>query len=174
MRMPVFLALFLALLLVDAQLSVDYYGLTCPHVEDIIKDVMARKQAANPTTAAGVLRIFFHDCFADGCDASVLITSTAYHKAERDADVNLSLSGDGFDAMNRAKTAVEAKCPGIVSCADILAIATRDLLNLVGGPYYNVTKGRRDGRVSDAWRVSGNLPLPSMSVDELNALFASR
>ncbi|GLJ26737.1 hypothetical protein SUGI_0520970 [Cryptomeria japonica] len=159
---------------VDAELSVDYYGLTCPQVENIVRGEISRKQAANPATAAGLLRIFFHDCFVDGCDASVLITSTAQHKAERDADINLSLSGDGFDAVTRAKTAVEAKCPGIVSCADIMAIATRDLLTLVGGPYYDVKKGRKDSLVSDAWRVDGNIPLTTMSVDELNTLFATR
>jgi peroxidase len=51
------------------------------------------KQISNPTTAAGVLRAFFHDCVVDGCDASVLISSNSFNKAERDADLNLSLSG---------------------------------------------------------------------------------
>lgn len=66
-----------------------------------------------------------------GCDGSVLLASTGDNKAERDADVNLSLPGDGFDAVVKAKEAVEKSCPGIVSCADLLAIATRDLIGLV-------------------------------------------
>jgi len=61
----------------------------------------------------------------------VLLASTEENKAERDADVNLSLPGDGFDAVVKAKEAVEKACPGIVSCADLLAIATRDLVGLV-------------------------------------------
>lgn len=68
---------------------------------------------------------------SQGCDGSVLLASTDENKAERDADVNLSLPGDGFDAVIKAKEAVEKACPGVVSCADLLAIATRDLIGLV-------------------------------------------
>lgn len=65
-----------------------------------------------------------------GCDASILITSSD-RDAERDAEENLSLPGDGFDTVIKAKEAVEAKCPGVVSCADILAIAARDVVRMV-------------------------------------------
>lgn len=65
-----------------------------------------------------------------GCDASIIIASSN-RDAERDAQDNLSLPGDGFDTVIKAKQAVEAACPGVVSCADILAIATRDVIRMV-------------------------------------------
>lgn len=63
-----------------------------------------------------------------GCDASVLLESTASNTAEKDAIPNLSLAG--FDVIDDIKEAVEAKCPGIVSCADILTLATRDAISV--------------------------------------------
>ncbi|RVW52805.1 Peroxidase 65 [Vitis vinifera] len=108
-----------------------------------MQDAITSKQINSPTTAAGTLRLFFHDCMVDGCDASVLISSNAFNTAERDADINLSLPGDAFDLIVRAKTSLELTCPGIVSCADILALATRDLVTMVGGPYYDVQLGRK-------------------------------
>ncbi|MCO5606354.1 hypothetical protein L7F22_060542 [Adiantum nelumboides] len=155
-------------------LSFDYYSRTCPQVEQVIKAVMVEKQREAFVTAAGTLRIFFHDCFVSGCDASVLVASTLNNKAEKDAEDNLSLPGDGFDAVLRAKIAVEKVCPGVVSCADILAITTRDLVGLVGGPFWPVLKGRKDARVSKASMVAGNLPQPNMSVDQLTRLFQQR
>lgn len=64
-----------------------------------------------------------------GLDASVLIKSKGTNTAERDAGPNLTLHG--FDLIDTAKTAVEKICPGKVSCADILALATRDAVVLV-------------------------------------------
>jgi peroxidase len=61
----------------------------------------------------------------------VLISSTAGNTAERDADDNMSLAPEGFNTVNAVKTAVEAACPGQVSCADILTIAARDAIALV-------------------------------------------
>ena len=43
-----------------------------------------------------------------GCDASVLIASTGNNQAEKDHPDNLSLAGDGFDTVIKAKAAVDA------------------------------------------------------------------
>jgi peroxidase len=53
--------------------------------------------------------------------------------SEKDNDINLSLAGDGFDTVIKAKAAVDSVpgCQNKVSCADILALATRDVVKLV-------------------------------------------
>lgn len=68
-----------------------------------------------------------------GCDASVLISTKPGSKqlAEKDAEDNKDLAMAAFDGIMKAKTVVESKCPGVVSCADILAIAARDFVHLV-------------------------------------------
>ncbi|KAH6830238.1 Peroxidase superfamily protein [Perilla frutescens var. hirtella] len=155
-------------------LTTTYYSKSCPKFEQIVQDTTTNKQISSPTTAAAALRLFFHDCFVGGCDASVLVSSTRFSKAERDADINLSLPGDGFDVVVRAKTAIELTCPGVVSCADILAVATRNLVVMMGGPYYAVKLGRKDALTSRASDVEGNLPRPTMPMSQIVQIFQSK
>ncbi|KAK6913164.1 hem peroxidase [Dillenia turbinata] len=157
-----------------SSLSTNYYQKACPQFNKIIQETITNKQITSPTTAAATLRLFFHDCILTGCDGSVLISSTPFNKAERDADINLSLPGDGFDVIVRAKTALELACPNVVSCADILAVAARDLVTMVGGPYYNVVLGRKDSLFSKASYVEGNLPRPTMPLSQIINIFDSR
>ncbi|KAK4341116.1 hypothetical protein RND71_039617 [Anisodus tanguticus] len=109
-----------------------------------------------------------------GCDASVIIASPV-NTAEKDHPDNKSLAGDGFDTVIKAKAAIDAipSCKNKVSCADILTIATRDVIQLSGGPGYAVELGRLDGFTSKASNVEGNLPKPTFNLDQLNTMFAS-
>ena len=158
----------------ESALTVDYYAKSCPKFDEIMQGIITTKQITNPTTAAATLRLFFHDCMVDGCDASVLISSNFVNQAERDSDINHSLPGDAFDLIVRAKTALELACPGIVSCADILALSTRNLVTMVGGPYYKVRLGRKDGLVSMASHVEGNLARSNTSMDKMITMFQTK
>ncbi|KAF2325362.1 hypothetical protein GH714_027146 [Hevea brasiliensis] len=151
----------------------DYYSKTCPQFQETMGHVVSENLLL-PTLPAAVLRLFFHDCAVEGCDGSILISSTSFNKAERDAEPNLLLPGDAFDVVVRAKTALELQCPGIVSCSDILATAVRDLVSMVGGPKYSVPLGRKDGLESNAARVEGNLPSPTMPLSKIIFLYASK
>ncbi|KAI3451942.1 hypothetical protein Pfo_008607 [Paulownia fortunei] len=160
----------------SAQLRQNYYGNICPDVENIVRRAVTTKFNQTFVTVPAVIRLFFHDCFVSGCDASVIIASTPRNTAEKDHPDNLSLAGDGFDTVIKAKAAVDAvpRCRNKVSCADILAMATRDVIFLAGGPSYPVELGRLDGLSSTAASVNGNLPQPTFNLNQLNAMFASR
>ncbi|KAI4988879.1 hypothetical protein ZWY2020_036196 [Hordeum vulgare] len=154
----------------EAKLSPDHYRATCPRVESIVRSAVARKVRATFVTVPATLRLFFHDCFVQGCDASVMVASSG-NDAEKDAPDNQSLAGDGFDTVVRAKAAVEKACPGVVSCADVLALAARDVVSMSSGPSWKVELGRLDGLVSKAGDVAGRLPGPDMRPDAIAALF---
>lgn len=158
-----------------AQLSPNHYANTCPNVETIVRDVVRKKFQQTFVTVPATLRLFFHDCFVQGCDASVIVASTGNNQAEKDHPDNLSLAGDGFDTVIKAKAALDAvpQCKNKVSCADILALATRDVIALAGGPSYRVELGRFDGLVSRASDVNGRLPQPTFNLNQLNSLFAA-
>ncbi|KAL7173937.1 hypothetical protein ACSBR2_033240 [Camellia fascicularis] len=83
-----------------------------------------------------------------------------------------NLSVRGFDIIDAAKAAVEAVCPGVVSCADIIVMAARDVVSLAGGNRYAVQTGRRDGLVSLAKNV--DLPAPFISVSNSINVFANK
>ncbi|XP_010531296.1 PREDICTED: peroxidase 50 [Tarenaya hassleriana] len=158
----------------SAQLRRNFYANSCPNVEQIVRNVVQQKIQQTFVTIPATLRLFFHDCFVNGCDASVMIASTGNNKAEKDHPDNLSLAGDGFDTVIKAKQAVDAfpSCRNKVSCADILAIATRDVVLLAGGPRYEVELGRLDGLSSTAASVGGKLPQPTDDLNKLSSLFA--
>ncbi|KAG8385483.1 hypothetical protein BUALT_Bualt03G0050000 [Buddleja alternifolia] len=158
------------------QLSVNFYAKSCPHVDQLVASVTSQQFKEAPISGPATIRLFFHDCFVEGCDASVLISTKAGSKelAEKDAEDNKEVAMEAFDSINKAKALVETKCPGVVSCADILAIAARDFVHLAGGPYYQVKKGRWDGKISMASRVQSNLPRANSTLDELLRLFKSK
>lgn len=153
---------------VGESLSLDYYAFTCPFAEAIIRETVNRAMQRDITITAALLRMHFHDCFVEGCDGSVLIDSTSDNTAEKDSPANLSLHG--YEVIDEAKARIENSCPGVVSCADIIAIAARDAVVLSGGPMYDVPKGRKDGsrsRIED----TRNLPFATFNSSQLIKTF---
>ncbi|PPS07384.1 hypothetical protein GOBAR_AA13262 [Gossypium barbadense] len=104
-----------------------------------------------------------------------MITSTSSNKAEKDYPDNLLLAGDGFYTIIKAKVVVDEvpSCRNKVSCADILALATRNVIAMSDGPSYDVELGRLDGLSSTAFSVNGKLPHSTFNLNHLNSLFTA-
>jgi peroxidase len=154
---------------VDAKLRYDFYKRSCRNVESIIYEEISKAYYEDKTNAAGILRLQFHDCFVRGCDGSVLLAGP---DTERASVVNTGLHG--FEAIDAAKAAVEKACPGVVSCADILAYASRDAVKLTKGMGWRVPAGRRDGRVSSAAEPQQNLPPATFTSAQLVDAFKAK
>ena len=78
-----------------------------------------------------------------GCDASILLDSTATNLAKTEVVANCFLGG--LNIIDDAKASLEAECPRVVSCADILALATRDVVGMLeAGPSWTMRTGCRD------------------------------
>lgn len=69
-----------------------------------------------------------------GCDGSILLDATSSSPGEKTAGPNNN-SVRGFEVVDKIKSQVEKTCPGVVSCADILAIAARDSVKIVSNKY---------------------------------------
>ena len=65
-----------------------------------------------------------------GCDGSVLMHATPTMLGEKDALSNIN-SLRSFEVVDEIKEALEERCPGVVSCADIVVMAARDAVVLV-------------------------------------------
>ncbi|XP_038704984.1 peroxidase 3-like [Tripterygium wilfordii] len=155
----------------EAQLEVGFYSKSCPNAEMIVYDFVYEHIPQVPSLAAALLRLHFHDCFVRGCDASVLLNSTSSN-AEKDAAPNLTLRG--FDFIDRVKSLLEAECPGVVSCADIVTLVSRDAVVAIGGPYWSVPTGRRDGVISRDLEALANIPSPFSNLSSLTTSFANQ
>ncbi|XP_045791235.1 peroxidase 57-like [Trifolium pratense] len=120
--------------------------------EEIVSEVVQNYYQNDVTIVGALIRLHYHDCISNGCDASILIDSKENRKSEKEARPNLTLRG--FNLIDDIKSALEQQCPETVSCADIITMATREAIALANGPRYHVLTGRRDGLVSNALNVT--------------------
>ncbi|XP_066382669.1 peroxidase 1-like [Miscanthus floridulus] len=148
------------------------YNTTCPQAEDVVLTEMTAIVAKSPDLAAAVLRLFSVHCFVGGCEGSILLDSTAGNTAEKDAPLNQGVRG--YEVVDAIKAKLDAACPGVVSCADTLALAARDFVRLTKGPFILLPTGRRDGNRSVAADVALNSPPPGANITDIIAPFAKK
>ncbi|XP_020585759.1 peroxidase P7-like isoform X1 [Phalaenopsis equestris] len=161
----------------SAQLSTNFYSTSCPNVLSTVRSVVQSAISSERRMGASLLRLFFHDCFVNGCDASLLLDDTSNDTpnftGEKNAIPNRN-SARGFEVIDRIKTAVEKACPGVVSCADILAITARDSVVTLGGPNWPVKLGRRDSRTASQGAANNNIPPATSSLSNLISSFSAQ
>ncbi|KAL4190045.1 hypothetical protein AMTRI_Chr08g168490 [Amborella trichopoda] len=154
-----------------AQLSVSFYANTCPSVFDTVRSGVQSAVNREPRMGASIIRLFFHDCFVNGCDGGILLDDTSSFEGEKTAFGNNN-SVRGFEVIDNLKAQVDRACGrSVVSCADILAIATRDSVVQLGGPSYSVPVGRRDARTASKSAANSDLPAPFEDLDPIIAKF---
>ncbi|KAL6657050.1 hypothetical protein ACP70R_004830 [Stipagrostis hirtigluma subsp. patula] len=174
-RVAIWVSCVLLLAATCQGLKYGYYNRRCPPAEYIIKDVVGRAIRKNPGIGAGLIRMAFHDCFVQGCDASVLLDPTpANPRPEKLGPPNFP-SLRGFEVIDAAKEKLETICPGTVSCADIVQFAGRDASFFLSGykVNYPLPAGRFDGRVS-LENETTDLPPPTFNLTELIGNFAAK
>ncbi|KAH9608690.1 hypothetical protein KSS87_009155 [Heliosperma pusillum] len=154
-------------------LTPNFYARRCPKLESIVRTTMVRAIIKEPRMAASILRLHFHDCFVNGCDASVLLNDTPTFKGEKSAVPNHN-SLKGFKLIDEIKSNVETICRHTVSCSDILALAARDAVTLSGGPRWRVPLGRRDTRTTSIEAANANLPPTTANITTLTSFFAAK
>ncbi|KAG4953410.1 hypothetical protein JHK87_039004 [Glycine soja] len=151
-------------------LSPQFYQFSCPQANDIVMSVLEKAIAKDMRIAASLLRLHFHDCFVQGCDASILLDDSARIVSEKNSGPNKN-SVRGFEVIDKIKSKLEEACPQTVSCADILALAARGSTVLSGGPNWELPLGRRDSKTASLSGSNKNIPPPNATIENLVTFF---
>ncbi|KAK4608019.1 hypothetical protein RGQ29_001726 [Quercus rubra] len=155
-----------------AQLNPTFYDTTCANLSSIVRGVVQQAVQNDERIGAKLIRLHFHDCFVDGCDGSILLDDADGIASEKNAAPNAD-SAAGFDVVDDIKTALENVCPGVVSCADILAISSQILVSMAGGPTWEVQLGRRDSKAANQAGANTSIPSPFESLSNVTAKFTA-
>ncbi|GFQ04248.1 peroxidase 4 [Phtheirospermum japonicum] len=150
----------------SAKLSEHFYDSSCPKLLRIVRETVQDEIKKEPRMGASLLRLHFHDCFVNGCDGSILLDDTS-NSGEKNAGPNLN-SVRGFEVIDRMRSNVNNNCKGgVVSCADILALAARESAVQLGGPGWHLLLGRRDAKTANNAAAAKNLPSPTSNLNDL-------
>ncbi|KAH7529034.1 hypothetical protein FEM48_Zijuj05G0140700 [Ziziphus jujuba var. spinosa] len=167
--------LFLFLLLQSttskAQLSSTFYDTTCPNAVATIRTSIRAAVSQERRMAASLICLHFHDCFVQGCDASILLEESSSIRSEQSALVNSGARG--YQVIEAEKSELEKLCPRVVS-SFILSVAARDASVAVGGPSWTVKLGRRDSTTASLGGANSDLPSFRASLEILISAFAAK
>ncbi|KAL6336611.1 hypothetical protein AAG906_035925 [Vitis piasezkii] len=155
-----------------AQLNSSFYSCTCPNAYTIVRSIVHQAMASDTRIGASLVRLHFHDCFVNGCDASILLDDSPSIQSEKHAAPNFK-SARGFEVVDRIKAALECSCRGVVSCADILALASEASVSLSGGPSWTVLLGRRDSTTANQAGANTSIPSPSEGLANISNKFSA-
>ncbi|CAK9171009.1 unnamed protein product [Ilex paraguariensis] len=178
----------------DRPLTRHYYKklITCKNVEAFVQHQVMLFWNKEKSLTAKLLKLLYSDCMVNGCDASILLDGPQSEKtAPQNAGLGAKLPNLGltvFDVIDKIKIIIEDRCPGAVSCTDILNLATRDAVHYVKSSTYTHTyyhgyksllsmlkyyhESIRDGLESKAEWVY--YPSPSISWESALAFFRSK
>ncbi|KAH0776623.1 hypothetical protein KY290_008034 [Solanum tuberosum] len=140
----IFSILLLSCMQCHAQISATFYDNTCPNELNTIRTSIRQAVSRERRMAASLIRLHFHDCFVQGCDASILLNETTSIVSEKTALPNLG------------------------------SVRARDASAAVGGPSWRVKLGRRDSTTTSKTVAETDLPNPFDPLDTLISGFANK
>ncbi|KAL2649416.1 hypothetical protein R1flu_017544 [Riccia fluitans] len=154
----------------QAQLSANYYDVTCPNLRGMVATAfLFQMNLIRVITApASLLRVAFHDCAVDGCQGSILLNSQPGVTDEKLSKRNLGIQN--LDVIHSIKSTIEARCPGVVSCADLIVLVAHEAIKYSAGPTLPLVFGRKDARFASTGNADVQLLPADATVDQvLNA-----
>jgi cytochrome c peroxidase len=117
----------------------------------------------DPTIAATLLRLAFHDSFTFDLESG---------KGGANGSIRLETGRGENSGLGRAVTALEGvQSKTGLGWGDLVAVAGAEAVSAAGGPVIEIALGRDDAETGDP---QGALPSPQETVDELRARFAPR
>ncbi|KAK1610921.1 hypothetical protein QYE76_034594 [Lolium multiflorum] len=154
--------------------SYDFHDESCPTLRQMVHDSVEEALKEDIGIAAGLLRIMFHDCFPQGCDASLLVHGRYWSETSWPQNKGIRPTAMALIDTIRAKVQNPDACGPTVSCTDIMNLATREAVMHFNVPGYAVPLGLKDSLApADLARI-WELPGPDLSAAELLQRFATR
>uniref|UniRef100_A0A2N9J0Y7 peroxidase n=1 Tax=Fagus sylvatica TaxID=28930 RepID=A0A2N9J0Y7_FAGSY len=126
-------------------LSPTHYSSRCPNALSIVKEADIAAITHETSTGASRLHLHFHDCWYCWMIWAAL----------------------------QVREGTEG-CPGVVSCADILALAAHDSVVYVGGPSWKSSLQRRDSTTANITAANTLIPAPTSNLSSLIENFSAQ